>query len=133
MPPPLPTVVGAVVNRSLLLAVPRGETFPVPPTKLTVAAGPRTRAARVRTDVAPVATAAGKPAVIVEWPLASVIVPTVSTDAADGLLFARKLRAPLLKVRPGLVELVKRLLTLTAVLSSCNVPPCSMAAALVPR
>ena len=69
---------------------------------------------------------------MVDWPLASVTVPTVSADAAPGLLFARKVKVPVLKVRFGLGGVGESgCVELTAVLSSVSVPPWSMVTALV--
>ena len=50
-----------------------------------------------------------------------------------GLLFARKVKVPLLKVTAGCGAVGEARCWLTAVLSSVTVPPWPMATALVPR
>ena len=89
---------------------------------LRVAPGLRVREPAVTAEVAPVARAALKPALMVFWPLASVTLPTVSAEAVLALSFARKLKVPLLKVRVGLVAFVKRVV-LNVVLSRVRAPP----------
>src|SRR4051794_15802359 len=94
MPPPLPTSAGAAVKRTLL-AVPVAPRLA--PLKFTVAVATRASAAAVRVDEAvppPVPTAL----LIVEWPPARVIVPTVSLEATFAVLLPTKARVPPRKV-----------------------------------
>src|SRR5262245_23973801 len=111
---------GAAVNRTWLVALPRGVTLPVPPTKLTVAPALRVRPAKVSADVAPEAAAAVKPDTTVDSPRPRVRVPTVSLEAVLAVLLATKLKVPPLSVRAA--ASARRLRLTLAELSSRSVP-----------
>src|SRR5690242_14775147 len=126
IPPPLPTVAGAVVKMSwFVVDVPSGDAWTpavtVPPMKLTVAPAPRARLALVTREVAPLCGAAVKPALNVDWPLLTVYVPMVSLEAAFARLRAWNRNVPLLDVTAGLVPLVRRVRLALAMLAPLRV------------